>query len=106
MFPDYFRVPVGALRKTGLIGRFPKIGPPWNGAENSRPCVSCGGAHDDGSHGLKCLMGLRTVKKHHCIYLRVLGKTRLAAGRRKILLVRTTAVIRMVCHLIADISEI
>ena len=42
MFPDYFRVPVGALRKTGLIGRFPKIGPPWNGAENSRPCVSCG----------------------------------------------------------------
>ena len=62
MFPDYFRVPVGALRKTGLIGRFPKIGTPWNGAENSRPCVSCGGAHDDGSHGLKCLMGLRTVK--------------------------------------------
>ena len=34
MFPDYSWVPVGALRKTRLIGRFPKIGKPWNRAKN------------------------------------------------------------------------
>lgn len=34
MFPDYFRVPLGASWKTRLIGRFRKNGKPWNKAKN------------------------------------------------------------------------
>ena len=41
MFPDYFRVPVDALWKTRLIGRFPEIGKPWNRAENDHVRLSC-----------------------------------------------------------------
>ena len=32
--PDYFRVPVGASWETRVIGRFPKIGKPWNIAKD------------------------------------------------------------------------
>lgn len=32
--PDYFRVPVGASWETRVIGRFPKIGKPWNKAKD------------------------------------------------------------------------
>ena len=34
MFPDYFRVPLGASWKMRLIGRFRKNGKPWNKAKN------------------------------------------------------------------------
>lgn len=40
MFPDYFRVPVGASWKTRLIGRFPKNGKPWNKAKNDHMRLS------------------------------------------------------------------
>ena len=59
MSPDYSWVLVGALWKTRLIGRFPEIGKPWNRAEKRPHAINIGGVHDDGSHGSKCLMGLR-----------------------------------------------
>ena len=40
MFPDYFRVPLGASWKTRLIGRFPKNGKPWNKAKNDHMRLS------------------------------------------------------------------
>lgn len=40
MFPDYFRVPLGASWKTRLIGRFPKNGEPWNKAKNDHMRLS------------------------------------------------------------------
>lgn len=40
MFPDYFRVPLGASWKTRLIGGFPKIGKPWNKAKNDHMRLS------------------------------------------------------------------
>ena len=38
---DYFRVPVGASWKTRLIGRFPRMGKPWNKAKNDYTRLSC-----------------------------------------------------------------
>ncbi len=40
VFPDYFRVPVGASWKTRVIGRFPKNGKPWNKAKNDHMRLS------------------------------------------------------------------
>ena len=40
MFPDYFRVPLGASWKTRLIGRFRKNGKPWNKAKNDHTRLS------------------------------------------------------------------
>jgi len=50
---------VGASWKTRVIVRFPKNRKPWNKAKNDHGGVIVRGAHDDGSHGLKCLMGLK-----------------------------------------------
>ena len=41
VFPDYFRVPVGASWKMSVTDRFPKDRKPWNKAENSRLGLSC-----------------------------------------------------------------
>ena len=41
VFPDYFRVPVGASWKMSVTDRFPKDRKPWNKAENSRSQLSC-----------------------------------------------------------------
>ena len=41
VFPDYFRVPVGASWKISVTDRFPKDRKPWNKAENSRSQLSC-----------------------------------------------------------------
>lgn len=59
VFPDYFRVPVGASWKMSVTDRFPKDRKPWNKAKKQSITVIMRGAHDDGSHNPKCLMGLR-----------------------------------------------
>ena len=41
VFPDYFRVPVGASWKMSVTDRFPKDRKPWNKAKNSRSQLSC-----------------------------------------------------------------
>ena len=59
MFPDYFRVPLGASWKTRLIGRFPKNGKPWNKAKKRPHAIIIRGIHNDGSHTFHVLIAPR-----------------------------------------------
>ena len=52
-------MPVGASWKMSVTDRFPKDRKPWNKAKKQSITVIMRGAHDDGSHNPKCLMGLR-----------------------------------------------
>ena len=52
-------MPVGASWKMSVTDRFPKDRKPWNKAKKQSITVIMRGAHDNCSHGLKCLMGLR-----------------------------------------------
>ena len=52
-------MPVGASWKMSVTDRFPKDRKPWNKAKKQSITVIMRGAHDDGRHNPKCLMGLR-----------------------------------------------